>query len=103
MADDKLKLQDEDLEKIAGGDKYDMYFPEGATEEFVDKGIEEAGKLYYKKFLEGKISEEKYRKLLENLISMRSKFIDDVNGRKKELLDEINERIRKELGGSIFF
>ena len=92
---EKVELNDNDLDKVSGGSNYGPLDDGSFSEEFVDRGLIQAGKLYYQQYLDGKITKEKYHSLLENLVSIRPKVINDVNRRVEELIEKIEKDMER--------
>ena len=93
----KIELNDEDLNKVTGGGNYGTLDDSSSSEEFVDRGLMEAGKLYYKKYLDGKITKERYHSLLENLVAIRPSLINNVNNKVQDLIENIEKDIERSL------
>ena len=92
---EKVEFNDNDLDKVTGGGNYGPLDDGSFGEEFVDRGLIQAGKLYYQQYLDGKITKEKYHSLLENLVAIIPKAINDVNRRNWKRYGKISTRILK--------
>ena len=93
----KVELNDNDLDKVTGGGNYGPFDDGSFSEEFVDRGLIQAGKLYYQQYLDGKITKEKYHSLLENLVAIRPKVINDVNRRVEKLIEKIEKDMERSI------